>query len=387
MSDASMSELEMQRSLNEGSEVIKAPPAARVLLLGPSRSAVSGVSTHLNQLFGSPLSKRFQLTQFQVGSEGRAESRIRTLLRLAGSPFAFAFCLIRLRPRIVHINTSLEPKGYWRDLVYLLVAKALRRRVIYQVHGGALPADFFAGRHLQSALLRQVLSWPDRVVLLALSEMRAYAAFAPHARLVHIANAIASDEADLRIERYSAGRPLRVVYAGRLVANKGVFDTLEAVRILRTRDVPVELKIAGTGPATAELARRIRSAGLEDRVRLLGGVFGQAKQQFWHEGDVFAFPTYHHEGLPYALLEAMAAGAVPVVAAAGAIPDVMHPHVHGLLVPPRSPQALADALQTLDADRALLHRMAVAGRARIEEHYSISRLARDFEALYTELER
>jgi hypothetical protein len=62
----------------------------RVLLLGPARSAVSGVSTHLNQLFDSPLATRFRLMQFQVGSEGRAASRTGTLFRLVGSPFAFA---------------------------------------------------------------------------------------------------------------------------------------------------------------------------------------------------------------------------------------------------------------------------------------------------------
>jgi len=133
----------------------------RVLLLGPMRSAVSGVSTHLNQLFESALSDHFDLLQFQVGSEGHAQGRAGTLLRLVTGPLAFAACLIRWRPRIVHINTSLEPKSYWRDIAFLGVAKAMRRKVVYQVHGGALPAEFFAGKRLLTALLRAVLSWPD----------------------------------------------------------------------------------------------------------------------------------------------------------------------------------------------------------------------------------
>jgi len=102
--------------------------APTVLLLGPARSAVSGVSTHLNQLFESRLTERFRLHHFQVGSEGRSQGAAGTLLRLVTTPFAFAACLIWSRPRIVHINTSLVPKSYWRDIVYLALAKAVRTR-------------------------------------------------------------------------------------------------------------------------------------------------------------------------------------------------------------------------------------------------------------------
>jgi glycosyltransferase involved in cell wall biosynthesis len=357
----------------------------RVLLLGPARSAVSGVATHLNQLFESTLSGHFRLMQFQVGSEGRTLSRVGTLLRLATSPFEFAACLIRWRPRIVHINTSLEPKSYWRDIVYLALAKAMKRKVIYQVHGGALPAEFFAGNRGLTSLLRHVLSWPDTVVLLARSEMAAYGGFAPRARLVRIANAVWPGEAELPAERYTGNRPLEIVYVGRLAADKGIFETLGAVKILRDRGIAVRLTIAGSGPARPEIARAIEADRLDDRARLLGAVFGSAKQQLWQQADVLAFPTYHREGLPYALLEAMAGGAVPVISPVGAIPDVVQDEVHGLFVPAHDPHAVANALQRLAHDRLLLHRLALAARARIVDHYSVARMAGEFDALYASL--
>jgi hypothetical protein len=90
--------------------------------------------------------------QFQVGSEGRSHSRARTMISLITSPLAFAACLARTRPRIVHINTSLEPKSYWHDIVYLALAKVMGCRVVDQVHGGALPAEFFAGNRVLTAL-------------------------------------------------------------------------------------------------------------------------------------------------------------------------------------------------------------------------------------------
>jgi glycosyltransferase involved in cell wall biosynthesis len=356
----------------------------RVLLLGPMRSAVSGVSTHLNQLFESALSDRFHLLQFQVGSEGHAQGPAGTLFRLVIGPLAFAACLIRLRPRIVHINTSLEPKSYWRDIVFLAVAKAMRRKVVYQVHGGALPAEFFAGKRLLTALLRAVLSWPDVVVLLARSEMAAYEDFVPRARLVRIANAVAPGEADVSARRYSTDQPLKIVYLGRLAPGKGIFETLEAVRILRERGIVVNLRIAGAGPARDNIARAIEADRLGDRACLIGAVFGPAKQQLWREADVFALPTYR-EGLPYALLEAMAGGAVPVVSPVGAIPDVLQDGVHGLMVPAQDASAVAQALERLANDRLLLYRLALAARARIVDQYSVARMAQEFAALYASL--
>jgi glycosyltransferase involved in cell wall biosynthesis len=357
----------------------------RVLLLGPARNAVSGVSTHLNQLFESTLSSRFRLIQFQVGSEGRVQSRAATLLRLITSPFAFAVCLVRTRPRIVHINTSLEPKSYWRDIVYLALAKAIGCKVIYQVHGGALPTEFCAGHRLLTALLRRVLSWPDAVVLLARSEMAAYADFAPRARLVRIANAVSPGEAAVRADRNGELRPLRIVYVGRLAAAKGVLETIEAVRILRDRGIDIYLTIAGSGPAEGEITRAIEANRLGDRTALVGAVFGSAKKQLWQQADVLAFPTYHREGLPYALLEAMAGSVVPVVSPVGAIPDVVQNEVNGLLVPARDAPALANALERLATDQPLLHRLALAARLRVVNHYSLARMAEEFDALYARL--
>src|SRR5262249_4505860 len=89
-----------------------------VVLLGPSRDAISGVTTHLNGLLGSRLTTRFDLVHFQIGSEGRREGLARRLARLAVSPFALAHTLLSAQAALLHINTSLNAKACWRDLVY-----------------------------------------------------------------------------------------------------------------------------------------------------------------------------------------------------------------------------------------------------------------------------
>lgn len=352
------------------------------MLLGPALNAVSGVTTHLNQLFHCSLARDFELVHFQVGSEGRQESRLRKLLRFAGSPLQFLQALRVHRPQIVHINTSMEQKSYWRDLAYLLVAKGMGKRVLYQVHGGALPQVFFGGRRLLTGLLRRVLRLPDAVVLLAQCELRGYREFDPALALEVIPNAI--DAGRDSGAKPGLQQPLALAYVGRLADSKGLFELVEAIALVHAAGHAVSLSLAGSGPADAALRARVSALGLERQITFLGPVFGAAKDAVWRSADVFCFPT-HHEGLPYALLESMAARTPVVICPVGAIPDVVHDGVHGLFVPPRDPQALADAIVRLDGDRALLARMGQACRERIESHYAVERLAQDFRRVYRTL--
>ena len=92
-------------------------------------------------LLGSSLAHDFDLIHFQVGSEGRDENIARKLLRLATSPLVLTVHLLRQRPDIVHMNTSLGQRAYWRDLVYIGIAKLLGQKVVNQIRGGALRAS------------------------------------------------------------------------------------------------------------------------------------------------------------------------------------------------------------------------------------------------------
>jgi glycosyltransferase involved in cell wall biosynthesis len=358
-----------------------------VLLLGPSLDAVSGVSTHLKQLFASELSSGFVLKHFQVGSEGRSGDPLDTIARLIASPIALVTAVWRTGAGIVHINSSLEPKAYWRDIVYLAIAWLLRRKTVWQVHGGALPREFLP-RPLGTWWLRRTLSVADAIVVLAGNELRAYREFLPHRRVVLVANAIATQSPGGMTAvagSRSAGGPLRLAYVGRLARDKGVFEVVEAVRLLLDEGCTTRLTVAGTGGCEMVLREMVARLGLADAVTFTGAVFGDEKFRLWSSADIFAFPTYHREGLPYALLEAMIAGAVPVTCRVGAIADVITDHEHGVFVPPRDPQALARAIAQLARDRKQLAAMSQAAQRRVRERYTVTRMAREIAAVYDDL--
>jgi glycosyltransferase involved in cell wall biosynthesis len=356
-----------------------------VMLLGPSLSAVSGVSTHLNQLLHSRLSDEFKLLHFQVGSQGRNETSLQKVIRLGISPILFAWRLLRQNPKVIHVNTSMDSKGYWRDLVYLIIARALRKKVVYQVHGGALPQQFFRNCRPLSYVLKRTLRAANTVVVLGQESMAAYQAFTPGLNLKVIPNAISPGD-DPLWKRISSctDKPLHLVYIGRLDKSKGVFEIIDALALLHRNQKRMHLVIAGTGPAESEMHLKVQENGLQNYVRFMGVVHGSQKERVWNESDLFLFPTYY-EALPYALLESMAARTPPLVCPVGEIPDVVVDGVHGVFVPCRDADALATAICRLDSDRDLINRMGELGRLRILECYTIERLSEDFCRVYRDV--
>jgi glycosyltransferase involved in cell wall biosynthesis len=354
----------------------------KVVIFSPALNAISGVSTHVKMLLGSSLAKHFELMHFQVGREGRTEGKLQRFARFVSSPFQLAAVIIRYRPRIVHINTSMDRKAFWRDLTYLIVARILGCRVVNQFHSGSAPQTLFANPLLCIVLKRYLLA-SHEVAVLSSQAQRSYKAFDAHIAVDLVPNAI--DTAGLlEVERKprATGAPLKMVYLGRIIRSKGLFDSLQALKLLKESGQEFSLKVAGSGPDEAATRSLIDSLGLANEVVLLGPVFGEAKNQLWLASDVQLFPTYHDEGLPYSILESLAAGCVPVTCSVGAIPDVMQDGVHGIFVPAHDAGAITAAIRRLTSDEEELLRMSRAGRQRIAEQYTVDRLAARFGEIY-----
>jgi glycosyltransferase involved in cell wall biosynthesis len=360
---------------------------SRILLFGPQLSAVGGGPTHLRNMFASSLSDRYELVHFEVGSRGREspaseEKVLSRLLRLAWSPVLLAWRIARLRPSLIHLNTSLNHKSFWRDLAYLIISKLFGRKVVVQIHGGSL--ERFCS---SSALLRSVSSAAfrsaDAVVVLSSVEKGNFERIPNLKRLAVIPNAVDIDEYHCDPPRRHSGKVRRLAYLGRLARDKGLFEAVAAMRVI-TADPDlkdIELAVVGSGPATAELSHLIEELGLDGRVKLRDPMFGESKVRFLQESDVFLFPSYH-EGLPYSVLESLAAGTPVIATRVGGIPDVVHDGIHGLLIEPRDPAQIVHAVRRLSADSGLVREMSRNCLSWARDGFGLERLSRQFDELY-----
>lgn len=177
--------------------------------------------------------------------------------------------------------------------------------------------------------------------------------------------------ADRRAEHRAAlglGADARLVgHVGHLAGHKGQRDLVEAMPAVLARVADAHALVVGEGEERADLEARIARLGLGARVRLAG--FRDDVPSLLRAFDVFAFPS-RLEGLGTSVLDALASRLPIVATRAGGIPEMIDDGVHGLLVPPGDPGALASALVRVLSDPELAQRLAAAGRARVEREFT-----------------
>jgi colanic acid/amylovoran biosynthesis glycosyltransferase len=175
-------------------------------------------------------------------------------------------------------------------------------------------------------------------------------------------------------------RPFSLLCVGALHEVKGQAYLVEACRLLIEAGVDVTCTLVGDGADSAALTRQIAAAGLEGRVTIAGRRTRAELAELLRAVHVLVAPSVptrqgKREGIPVALMEAMASG-VPVVASGiSGIPELVEDGVTGLLVPARDARALARALQLLHDDAALRERLALAGREKVVREFDVGKNA------------
>lgn len=172
-------------------------------------------------------------------------------------------------------------------------------------------------------------------------------------------------------------RPFTLVCTGTLYEVKGQGYLIEACRLLKERGVPIKCHLVGDGPMRDELAAEIQRLGLGDEVRLRGKMTRSEIAELLRDANALVAPSVpaaggRREGIPVVLMEAMASGLPVVASAISGIPELVTDEVSGLLVPPRDPGRLAEALGRLWADPEWASRLGCAGRDKVVSEYDLN---------------
>jgi glycosyltransferase involved in cell wall biosynthesis len=194
---------------------------------------------------------------------------------------------------------------------------------------------------------------------------------------------------DLERFRYTAPatRPPLIVSVSRLVEKKGIDTLIDACALLRAAGRDFHCAIAGSGPEHAALAAQIARLDLHNQVSLVGPLPQGQVIDLVQTAAVFAAPCVvgadgNRDGLPTALLEAMALGTPCVATDVTGIPELVRHGVTGLIVPERDPAALAGALDRLLSDAELREQLALAARRLIADAFDIHANAAQVRSLF-----
>jgi glycosyltransferase involved in cell wall biosynthesis len=176
--------------------------------------------------------------------------------------------------------------------------------------------------------------------------------------------------------------PGRVLFVGRLATQKRPDIAVRAFARVRELYPEAELQIVGDGPARGDVEALVDFLGLRPAVRF-SGTRDDVPALLSRAACVILSSDY--EGCPFTVIEAMAAGAPVVATRVGGVPELVEHGVTGLLVEPRSPEALAVGVSELLANPELANRMGAAGRVAVRKHFSVERMVEGVATVYEQV--
>lgn len=355
------------------------------LLFVVGNFVAGGAERHLLELWRRMDRRRFEIEICCFRAEGQFLDEVRALgwpihdlglgpRILSGSGLRGLARLItharRFHPHVVH--------GYlFGPNLFAVIAGRLTGVPVVAVAKRNVDA-FETGR--QRALQRVTHRWATHVTAVSEAVANSVSALGvPRARITVIPNGVDAARFDSVVEPRDPVRDPVVGSVGCLAPRKDYGTLMEALALLMHRGRTFQAVLVGDGPDRAALEARREALGLRDRVTFLGERADVERLLLGF--DVFVLSS-REEGIPNALLEAMAAGRPAVATAVGGTPEVMEAGVTGWLVPPEAPAALADALDEALTQPAEARRRGEAARRAVQASMGIETMARRHEAFY-----
>ena len=270
--------------------------------------------------------------------------------------------LRHVKPDILHTH------GYRPDVLDSPVARALGIPTVTTVHG--FTGGGFRNR-LYEWLQKRAFRRFDAVVAVSRSIAEAVLEAGVNSEKIHLVRNAWHPDAEL-MSRDLARRELGLRHeekvlgwVGRLTQEKGPEVMLRAMERLRASDV--RLCMIGSGAMEAGLRRLAERLGIQDRIKWVGEITDAYR--FFSALDVMVLSSWT-EGTPMVLLEAMAAEVPIVTTAVGGIPDMLSP-AEAVLVPPGSPESLAEAIRNVVSEPEMARSRASNARARLIQEFAL----------------
>jgi glycosyltransferase involved in cell wall biosynthesis len=351
-----------------------------ILMVGPHPDRVKGgISSWARNILSSELIKEFPIEYIATKVDGSMMVKVGWAIRAI---FLFIWKIRTTQVALVHIHGS-HYASFYRKMVFILLAKIGGKKIFFHCHGSRFDQFYLQGPNWQKILIRKILSLCNRVITLSPYWKTFFLEFIDPSRLSILENAIPMNayQAVRRGEIIKSNGPI-ILFAGEVGERKGVYDLLAVIPEL-ARQVPrVTLQLAGNGEL--EKVRSVaESLKIETHIQLTGWISTEKMMGHYLQADLFVLPSYH-EGMPLAILEAMASGLPVVSTRVGGIPELIGEGENGFLINPGDRQALLMALISLITDPVLRQEMALKNIKKIKEKYDMPGYLEKLKSLYRE---
>lgn len=353
----------------------------KILITAPSLDEaenVSGISTLVREIAARG---RSEFSHFIAGRKDGDKAGVGWFFRQLILPARFLRRIRREKPDLVHINTAFVPLSILRDAALTFAAKIAGVPVLLHPNGGRFLIEDFNNKFLESVAAK-MLQAASKVLVLSEFEKENLVRRWKNLDIGILPNAIAVDKVPPVEKNFSTEKT--VIFFGRIHESKGLGEIIEACRILKKENFRFRFDCFGTGPKKDFFIAEMKRV-LGEKFRYGGVVSGNKKWLALAESDIFLLPSRYGEGLPLAMLEAMAAGCAVVVSEIASIGAVVRDGENGFLVEPQNVSQIVSKLKLLLSDKADWEGLRRNARKTVEENFNLKDYIKKLEDIYAEI--
>ena len=361
----------------------------KILLLVPAESASGGIK-HYYQVLKSRFTLPVEYAYRGARNWPYHESKLAEFKRMFKDYRAFNKLLKTGEYGLVQTSTSFGWAALIRDGIYILLARrhGVKTMVFYRGWNDKVRIKL-EKRGLK--VFKQTFFKTDATLTLS-NEVKQILMGWGYKNPIHIETTLFDEsllkginiDQHLRTKAERASNKFNVLFLARVEKEKGIFEALNAVKLLQENNPETEIQftIAGSGRADEKIKKSIVELGLAN-VNILGHVSGDDKKNAYLNADCYLFPSYR-EGMPNSILEAMAFGLPIVSRPVGSIPEIVKKE-NGFLSESFEPQVFADFLQQLLDNRPLQSEMSVINSNFAKQNFYAEMVLRRLEKIYSEV--
>jgi len=358
----------------------------KVLIICPHLHLGGGVSNYFNSLKGH---LNNDADFFFIGATSAKESFYKKPFNLIYDIISLSLHLLRSGRdyKIIHINPSFVWSSIMRDGLLLLVSKLFHKKCIVFFRGWNSDfADYVSRRF--SYICRFVYNRADAFIILSSEfkeKLRCWGFDQPiYLETTTVDNRLLNTFSlgNRKKRNLSKQESIHLLFLSRIEREKGIIETIDAVRILADSYPGLFLSVAGTGPYLDYSMKYSQEIGIGHLVQFKGYVTGTYKQQLLESANVFVFPTYYGEGMPNCVLEAMAFGLPVITRPVGGIKDFFVDGRFGYLTKSKDPQTIASLIDKVVSDRKAYDYMSSEAFKYAEKNFLASRVTKRLRHIY-----
>ena len=325
-----------------------------IIIVTKHPDSKGGVVNYYNHFFNAFESEEFELEWFTLGSrpgdyEKRLKRKFSYSLEFVKDILRFIKVLFKNKNiKVVQVSPSFFEVPILRDCIYLFIARLFRKKTVVFFRGWSTK---FENRMCTKPGLYKYILWyytkSDALIILAEKFKSVLINYGFDPKKIEVTRTMFVKDDIMPKTSSHDQKTLKFLFLARISYQKGVIDILDAIHLINKKGIKIDIEIYGhfaNEKVSNEVNKRMNEYELEDQVLIRGFIAGKEKYKKLNEADVFLFPTYHDEGCPNSIIEALASGLYIVSTPIGAIDEIVHSGKNGLIISPKNPDELSEAM-------------------------------------------